>query len=70
MVTYMRSPQVYINVGGTDYTNITLSADVTRVENGFDTATVTLTDYKSINYPTVTADATIVIYVKDQPDAA
>jgi hypothetical protein len=68
MVTYMRSPQVYINVGGTDYTNITMSADVTRVENGFDSATVTLTDYKSVNYPTVTADATIAIYVKDQAD--
>jgi hypothetical protein len=67
MVTYMTSPQNKLTLGATELENLIVSAKITRIENGFDTATITLpsTSY----YPgTVTEGTTVLLEVKDASD--
>lgn len=74
MVPAWRSqPQVQITVthSAVDYVLDATSTIVRRHENGFDTATVILTDTKAKNYvDKVTADDTIKIEQKDRSDAS
>lgn len=66
---YMRTPQKQVTIGGTVYEAI--SFDVTRIENGVDSANVWLSDRRSINYPTnFTAPKTVKIEVKDASESA
>jgi len=68
---YMSNPQNRLTIGGNIYSNPLNKFDVTRVENGFDSANVWLTDTKSLNYPTnFTSGKTVKIEVKDAPDTS
>jgi len=64
----MRQPQNKLTLGATALTNTLISAKVTRLENGWDSATIVLpnTSY----YPsTVTEGTTVSLEVKDLSDA-
>lgn len=72
MVTYMVTPQNKITLGGTDYINERgLSAEIVRRENGFDTATVVLSEKLSDLYPTIiTNGASIALAIKNASDGS
>jgi len=65
--------KIVTTYGGSDYTFINdefLGGKIIRNENGFDTATVTCNDYKSINFLNkVGAGSPIRIYFKDRNEA-
>lgn len=64
MVSYMHIPRNKLTLGSTELTNVLVSAKVTRVENGFDSATIVLPD--TSYYPgTVTQGTTVELEVKD-----
>jgi hypothetical protein len=58
MVTYMAIPKNKLTLGATEFEDTILSARVTRVENGFDTATITLPD--TSYYPSIVTESTPV----------
>lgn len=66
----MTIPQNKITIDDTTtYVNLQLSAVITMLENGFDTATIELPDNLSAFYPdTITTDTTIQLDVKDSAD--
>jgi hypothetical protein len=67
----MTIPQVKAVVGTTTYQgNALVGGQIIRVENGFDTATVTFADRKCINRATITKGAAISIYFKDYQETA
>jgi hypothetical protein len=69
MVNYMQMPRNKLTLGSTALTNTIVSAKVTRVENGFDTATFVLPD--TSYYPgTVTQGTTVLFEVKDESETA
>jgi hypothetical protein len=72
MTRFIRNPDVKITLGSTEYTNsINMSIQVIRHECGFDTATITVPDYKSVLYPdVVTVGTTVDIEVKDTTESA
>jgi len=63
-------PQNRVTLGGAASINNALEIQVIMIENGFDTATITLPDTKSAGYPTITQGVTEVIEVKDASDAS
>lgn len=66
----MSTPQNRITLGSTEFTNDILSATITRIENGFDTATFELLDTLGELYPTTVTTGTAVQFdVKDQSEA-
>jgi len=69
---FLHTPNIKVTLGTTTYTNENaISVKVKRVENGFDTATVELTDYMSSLYPyNVNVGTAIQIDVKDQSESA
>ncbi len=70
--TYINNPDIKITLGSTEYTNeVGTQVVVTRLENGFDTATLHIADYKSSLYPsTVTTGTAIDLEVKDKSKTA
>lgn len=71
MVTYMQIPQLQLMIGGVELLHQTISAEIVRIENGFDSATMSVIDTKSQHYPaSVGAGMTITLGVKDAADAA
>jgi len=76
MTTYMISPMQLITVthGGTDYILDNANGKITRLENGFDSATLTLPNTRSFGNEVfsdkATADDAITIKVKSYEDAA
>lgn len=60
MVTYMPMPRSKITVGATEFTNTLNTAVITRLENGFDTATIELPDNQSAYYPGTITNGTAV----------
>jgi hypothetical protein len=71
LVTYMVNPSVQFIVGAEDLSAKFDSADIIRIENGFDTATVTMSDVASTKYPaSVAAGKTITLGVKAASDGA
>jgi hypothetical protein len=66
----MNCPRTQLTLGGI-VKDVLVSATVTRLENGFDTATVTIEDEKSKNwtYP-VTRGASVKLEVKDASETA
>ena len=60
MVTYMPMPRSKITLGATAFESTLNTAIITRLENGFDTATVELPDNNSAFYPTLAAPGTAV----------
>lgn len=68
-VTYMTAPQNKLTLGATELTNELLSAKITRLENGFDSATIVL--HSTSYYPTTVTQGTVVqIEVKDGSDTS
>jgi hypothetical protein len=69
---YMMSPRQQVTVGTEVFTDRRcISADVTRLENGFDTATLTFFDDYSDLYPgLIDVGDSVLIQVKDANDAA
>jgi hypothetical protein len=71
MPTYMRIPQNQLTLGSTIFSNRIISAVITRLENGFDTATIEIPDEKSILYPSIVTTGTALQFdVKDNSDTA
>jgi len=73
MVKYMPIPQLVTTIthSAVAYTPEVTKAEVKRIENGFDTATVYIADTKSLNYGVrVGAGDAITLQVKDASDAA
>jgi hypothetical protein len=70
MPAYMVLPQSQLTLGTTAYSNINLTAIITRLENGFDTATFELPDGQSYYYPTVTNGTAFQFDVKDASEAS
>lgn len=60
MVTFMPMPRSKITVGATEFTNTLNTAVITRLENGFDTATIELPDNQSAYYPGTITNGTAV----------
>jgi hypothetical protein len=69
---YMSNPQVKTTLGTETFTNAEVaSAEIILIENGFDTATITVNDYQSKLYPaTVTVNTAQQIDVKDASEVA
>jgi len=69
---FLRSPDIKITLGTTVYTNEkAISLKVKRVECGFDTATIELSDDKSSLYPSVVTTGTAIqVDVKDKSESA
>jgi len=72
MPTYMTTPRVKVTLGSTEFENSkNISGEIIRVENGFDTATLVLSDYQSLLYPSVvTAGTAYQVDIKNQGDSA
>jgi len=71
LVTYMVNPSVQLIIDGADRSTLFDSAEITRIENGFDTATVTVSDVASALYPaSIAAGKTISLGVKAASDGA
>ncbi|MFA5365901.1 MAG: hypothetical protein WC325_12030 [Candidatus Bathyarchaeia archaeon] len=69
MVKYMHQPKNKLTLGSTALTNYAPSVTITRIENGFDTATISLPDKKNSLYPsTVTNGTTFQFDVKDDKE--
>ncbi len=69
-ITYMEIPQKQVLIGGTDVSDKTLTFDVVRLENGYDTATLILNNLPAL-YPTPAApEVSAVVKVKDASDGA
>jgi hypothetical protein len=60
MVTYMPMPRSKITLGATAFESTLNTATITRLENGFDTATIEIPDNKSAFYPTVATNGTAI----------
>lgn len=69
MVTYMTTPINKLTLGATEYTNYLVSATVTRLENGLDSAVIVLPD-TSIYPTTVTEGTTVLLEVKNTSDGS
>jgi hypothetical protein len=70
MPSYPGIPQLKVTVASTEYTADTAEGSVTRMENGIDTATLTLANAKCAKYPDpLTAGASIIIAVKEVSEA-
>jgi len=69
---YILNPNIKITFGPTTYTNtMGINIQVTRLENGFDTATLTIPDERSLWWPDrVTEGTTIDIEVKDKHETS
>jgi hypothetical protein len=67
VTTRMTKPRNKLTLGSTALENVLLSAKITRVENGFDTATIVLPNKTYSYYPsTVTQGTTVLLEVKDE----
>jgi len=60
MVTYMTMPRSKITLGATEFESTLNSVIITRLENGFDTATIELPDNAAAFYPSVATNGTAV----------
>jgi hypothetical protein len=60
MVTYMPMPRSKITLGATEFESTLNTAVITRLENGFDTATIELPDNNSALYPGTITNGTAV----------
>lgn len=69
---FLQSPNIKVTLGTTAYTNEkAVNIKVKRLECGFDTATLELSDYLSSLYPlNVTVGTAVQIDVKDQSESA
>ncbi len=68
---HTKTPSVKLTIGGVDYTDVNgISTTVTRVENGFDTATIVIADPNNDFYPTVTYGSTVAVATKDYWETA
>jgi len=70
MVTYMSIPQNRVTVGATTYDNTALSGKITRLENGFDIATLVFEDQYSAKRSVLVAGAPTIINIKDSSDGS
>ena len=76
MVIHKSQPQFQIvtSYGGSNYTftnDQAISGTITRLENGFDTATLLLNDYRSLNWLSkVDAESNLTINFKDGSDSS
>lgn len=69
MVTYMTQPKNRVTVSATNYDNRFDSCVVTRFENGFDQATLTVRDVAAAYRSNLAAGSTVAIQVKDEGGA-